>query len=126
MEDTPSLGAGSASLVGLFLLRIPVRSWVFPGNTSDVTTVTMIKDDLHGLRCVGSIDRLPHTAPRSMSKRHFSTPNLMLICHRRPIIMLDRDRGEPRDSAPPTPPGIRVSYQGGSIGLSESIGVKSG
>jgi transposase len=29
---------------------IPVRSWVFPGNTSDVTTVTRIKDDLRGMR----------------------------------------------------------------------------
>lgn len=29
---------------------IPVRSWVFPGNTSDVTTVTKIKDDLRGMK----------------------------------------------------------------------------
>ena len=29
---------------------IPVRSWIFPGNTSDVTTVTRIKDDLRGMR----------------------------------------------------------------------------
>ena len=39
---------------------------------------------------------------------------------------IDRDRGEPHDSAPPTPPGIRVTYQGGSIGLSRSIIVKAG
>ena len=30
----------------------------------------------------------------------------------------DRDRGAPCGSAPPTPPGIRVTYHGGSIGLS--------
>ena len=29
---------------------IPVRSWIFPGNTSDVTTVTKIKDDLRGMK----------------------------------------------------------------------------
>jgi len=29
---------------------IPVRSWVFPGNTSDVTTVARIKDDLRGMK----------------------------------------------------------------------------
>ena len=29
---------------------VPVRSWIFPGNTSDVTTVTRIKDDLRGMR----------------------------------------------------------------------------
>src|SRR5438034_620785 len=29
----------------------------------------------------------------------------------------DRDRGTPRGAAPPTPPGIRVAYHGGSIGL---------
>ena len=30
----------------------------------------------------------------------------------------DRDRGTPHGAAPPTPPGIRVTYHGGSIGLS--------
>src|SRR3712207_1458006 len=29
---------------------VPVRSWVFPGNTPDVTTVQTIKDDLHTMR----------------------------------------------------------------------------
>src|SRR5215471_5470619 len=33
----------------------------------------------------------------------------------------DRDRGAPHDAAPPTPPGIRVTYLGGSIGLSFSM-----
>src|SRR5215813_9902529 len=32
-----------------------------------------------------------------------------------------RDRGAPHDAAPPTPPGIRVTYLGGSIGLSFSM-----
>jgi hypothetical protein len=27
---------------------LPVRSWVFPGNTTDVSTVERIKDDLRG------------------------------------------------------------------------------
>ena len=30
----------------------------------------------------------------------------------------DRDRGTPRSATPPTPPGIRVTYHGGSTGLS--------
>ena len=29
---------------------VPVRSWVFPGNTPDVTTVRKIKEDLRGMR----------------------------------------------------------------------------
>jgi hypothetical protein len=29
---------------------MPVRSWVLPGNTADVTTVTRIKQDLHAWR----------------------------------------------------------------------------
>src|SRR5215467_4131293 len=33
----------------------------------------------------------------------------------------NRDRGAPHDAAPPTPPGIRVTYLGGSIGLSFSM-----
>ena len=30
---------------------------------------------------------------------------------------IDRDRGTPRDATPPTPPGIRVPYHGGSTEL---------
>ena len=32
--------------------------------------------------------------------------------------MIDRDRGVPHGTAPPTPPGIRITYRGGSTGLS--------
>jgi Transposase DDE domain len=37
-------------VVGLALTRegLPVRTWVFPGNTVDVTTVARVKDDLRG------------------------------------------------------------------------------
>ena len=38
----------------------------------------------------------------------------------------DRDRGTPRDATPPPPPGIRVTYHGGSTGLSLSRDMKSG
>ena len=38
----------------------------------------------------------------------------------------DRDRGTPRDATPPTPPGIRVTYQGGSTGLSLDRNMESG
>src|SRR5215510_12647769 len=39
-------------VVGLALTRdgLPVRSWVFPGNTADVTTINHLKDDLQGWR----------------------------------------------------------------------------
>src|SRR5215468_2567369 len=39
-------------VVGLALTRdgLPVRSWVFPGNPADVTTITHLKDDLRGWR----------------------------------------------------------------------------
>jgi transposase len=47
-------------VVGLALTcdGLPVRSWVFPGNTADVTPITHLKDDLRGWRlnrgvCVG-------------------------------------------------------------------------
>src|SRR5919201_1373954 len=39
-------------VVGLALTRdgLPVRSWVFPGNTADVTTISHLKDDVRGWR----------------------------------------------------------------------------
>ena len=39
-------------MVGLALTRdgLPVRSWVFPGNTADVTTIHHLKEDLRGWR----------------------------------------------------------------------------
>jgi len=49
-------------VVGLARTRdgLPVRSWVFPGNTADVTTINHLKDDLRGWRlnrCVFVGDR---------------------------------------------------------------------
>ncbi len=49
-------------VVGLALTRdgLPVRSWVFPGHTADVTTINHLKDDLQGWRlnrCVFVGDR---------------------------------------------------------------------
>src|SRR5215510_5388351 len=37
-------------VMGLAVTRdgLPVRHWVFPGNTVDVTTVAQVKDDLRG------------------------------------------------------------------------------
>jgi hypothetical protein len=45
-EDAPQI------VVGLAVTRdgLPVRSWVFPGNTADVTTVERVKSDLRGWR----------------------------------------------------------------------------
>jgi hypothetical protein len=42
------------------------------------------------------------------------------------IIPVDRDRGTPHGAAPPTPPGIRVAYHGGSTGLSRWRSIESG
>jgi transposase len=47
-------GRGDAPqiVVGLAVTRdgMPVRSWVFPGNTNDMTTIEKVKDDLRGWR----------------------------------------------------------------------------
>jgi len=44
--DAPQL------VIGLAVTRdgLPVRSWVFPGSTTDVTTIERVKDDLRGWR----------------------------------------------------------------------------
>jgi transposase len=44
-------------VVGLALTRdgLPVRSWVFPGNTADVTTIDALKADLRGWRLNRSV-----------------------------------------------------------------------
>ena len=39
---------------------------------------------------------------------------------------VDRDRGAPHGAAPPTPPGIRVTYHGGSTELSRWRDIESG
>ena len=48
------------------------------------------------------------------------SPKADFIEPRRELLLLamDRDRGAPRGAAPPSPPGIRVTYHGGSTGLS--------
>src|SRR5882672_1818108 len=38
----------------------------------------------------------------------------------------DRDRGTPHGATPPTPPGIRVTYHGGSTGLSLGNDMEAG
>lgn len=53
--------------------RIPVRHWVFPGNTVDVTTVAKVKDDLRGwqlTRClfVGDAGMVSQANLQTLSK----------------------------------------------------------
>ncbi len=45
-DDAPQI------VVGLAVTRdgLPVRSWVFPGNTADVSTIERVKEDLRGWR----------------------------------------------------------------------------
>jgi hypothetical protein len=42
------------------------------------------------------------------------------------MVLLDRDRGTPHAAAPATPPGLRVTYPGGSIGLCRCWNMDSG
>jgi len=49
-------------VIGLAVTKegIPVRCWVLPGNTQDMKTVQMIKNDLKGWRlsrCIWVMDR---------------------------------------------------------------------
>ena len=62
-------------VVGLALRRdgLPVRSWVFPGNTADVTTITHLKDDWRGWRlnrcvCVGDSGRFSEANRQRLSR----------------------------------------------------------
>jgi hypothetical protein len=52
--------------------------------------------------------------------------HLCLLAVLPPITRLDRDRGTPHGATPPTPPGIRVTYLGGSIELCRDGNIKSG
>ena len=70
-----------------------------------------------------------HDAPgaqRRDRQRRRPTPSAI----RAPVILLitgiDRDRGTPRDATPPTPPGIRVPYHGGSTELGLGGRIDSG
>jgi hypothetical protein len=62
-------------VVGLAVTRdgLPVRHWVFPGNTVDVNTVAQVKDDLRGWqlsRCVfvGDAGMVSHENRRKLSE----------------------------------------------------------
>jgi alpha-ketoglutarate-dependent taurine dioxygenase len=50
----------------------------------------------------------------------------VLVFRDQSLTDLDRDRGTPHGAAPPTPPGIRVAYHGGSTGLSRGRNKESG
>jgi len=65
MQDGPGpadrVGWTPQVVVALAVTRdgLPVRSWVLPGNTSDVTVVKRIRDDLHGFKSL-NIDPPKH------------------------------------------------------------------
>jgi hypothetical protein len=60
-------------VVGMAVTKegIPVRCWVFPGNTADASTVQRVKEDLHGWK----LDRVVLVADRGMTSRE----NLRLL-----------------------------------------------
>lgn len=52
LRGRPSGGGDPQIVVGMAVTRdgLPVKSWVFPGNTADVTTIETVKNDLRGWR----------------------------------------------------------------------------
>src|SRR5208283_5952247 len=90
-------------------------------------------------RSAASLDTVRHEQ-RSSEKRGHIYPTGSLTkggheAHRfpccsarycRPPSKPQRTRGAPHGAAPPTPPGIRVAYHGGSTGLSRSRNIESG
>ena len=59
---------------------------------------------------------LPYRAPRRKVAFGSNLPVRQAV-DEWPVFARDRDRGTPRDATPPTPPGIRVPYHGGSTEL---------
>src|SRR3954468_17007352 len=62
-----------------------------------------------------------HTEPSARQRRTSALPPILTVTADIPGRQRwarDRDRGTPRGAAPPTPPGIRFTYLGGSTGLS--------
>ena len=62
---------------------------------------------------------IPRFASLAIPDPHFWCWGLSRSSSRRPdppLLARDRDRGAPHGAAPPTPPGIRVTYHGGSTG----------
>src|SRR5690348_15607582 len=62
---------------------------------------------------------------KSPALYHSSQDNPVEIPMTTICVQIDRDRGTPRGATPPTPPGIRVTYHGGSTGLSLGSPVSS-
>jgi hypothetical protein len=64
-------------VIGLAVTRegIPVRVWVWPGNTNDQTVITQVKDDLRGWR-LGDPDRARRraTAAHHRARTRLTTP----------------------------------------------------
>lgn len=61
LRGRPSGGGDPLIVVGMAVTRdgLPVKSWVFPGNTADVTTIETVKKDLRGWmlnRCIWVAD----------------------------------------------------------------------
>jgi len=100
-------------------------------------TALVLMDLDFAIRCPLVRPRMPHIRFLSVRSRLCSTlpsdafarPCASLVLHlhqvgqetftpqRSNMLGTHRDRGTPRGAAPPTPPGIRVAYLGGSTGL---------
>jgi hypothetical protein len=75
---------------------------------------------------LGAVRRLQHLAAQPPAARFLSKPTIRWREHKGLKWVDDRDRGTPRGATPPTPPGIRVTYHGGSTGLSLDRDMESG
>src|SRR5208282_6594714 len=77
----------------------------------------------------GAADKL---RPKSISRRDRRSPAGVSSYEKWPHFpiftnsIVDRDRGTPRGATPPTPPGVRVTYHGGSTGLSLDRDIETG
>ncbi len=68
-------------VIGLAVTRegIPVRVWVWPGNTNDQTVISEVKDDLRGWRLAR---RLIHTGRASSLKKTYGRRSRTTMCFR--------------------------------------------
>jgi hypothetical protein len=75
---------------------------------------------------IGPPDREQSDVSRPVDYLSAENHSLTSLTRDGPLSADDRDRGTPRDATPPTPPGIRVTYHGGSTGLSLDRDMESG
>jgi len=96
---------------------LPASSTCARGETDGAVAIRLSpRSEIAELKAAWSMELLCQVGPLDPRQQTVS-----LQRRSRRLCASDRDRGAPHDAAPPTPPGIRVTYLGGSIGLSFSM-----